>query len=606
MYQFLCLFSSLLTYAFFIQIKKDKNKLTLQESIKYFSYSLVITVFIIHLCLYLLNGVVDMSYNIKHITNVFMIKYSVLTVVVSFASAMFIFFAEKILDRFTIKSKHNNIKRNKKMTKVNLVLASIFIILFFAVFYMVSYYNNVPPEQLMFHLQVPLGGTSFAMIKDIVLKIIVPIILSIVILIELATSHKDKLILEYKNKEIFTITPLKLDLKIISLIIIIAIVAILMFFSKKYNLTNFIQSQFVTSSFIEDNYVNPATVKIDFPDKKKNLIYIYIESMEATYVDKASGGILDYNLIPNLKRLAEEEVNFSNNDNVGGFMQTIGTNWTIAGMVAQTSGLPLKFSTDSSNYDVKNDSFLNGITSLGDILKNNGYKNYLYLGSEVEFAGRDKYFAQHGQYEVFDYNIAKETGKIPSDYKVWWGFEDKKLYEFSKEKLLEISKKDEPFNFTILTVDNHPTGGYLDETCDAPYNSNIENVIKCSDEMAIEFVNWLKKQGFYDDTTIIITGDHANMDSSFISSGDDRYVYDVILNSSVEPVKEKNRKAISFDMFPTTLASMGVKIDGDKLGLGTNLFSNQNTLAEKYGIDKINEELEKKSSFYQNMSLYRK
>lgn len=39
------------------------------------------------------------------------------------------------------------------------------------------------------------------------------------------------------------------------------------------------------------------------------------------------------------------------------------------------------------------------------------------------------------------------------------------------------------------------------------------------------------------------------------------------------------------DMFPTALAAMGVKIEGDRLGLGTNLFSREETLAEKYGYE---------------------
>lgn len=606
MYQFLCLFSSLLTYVFFVQIKKEKRQLTIQENIQYFSYSLVVTIFLIHLCIYLLNGIVDMSYNVNHITNTFMMKYVLLTLVVSIASAWSILFIDNVLSKFSIKSKNNNIKRDKKITRINVILICVFIILFFGAFYMLNYYRNVPAEQLMYHLQVPLGGTSSEMIKDVVSKIVTPIVIAIALLLLLVIPHKKKVVLEHNNKEIFVINPLRLDLKKITLITIILMITLLGVFSHKYNLVSFIQSQFVTSSFIEDNYVNPKNVDVSFPDKKKNLIHIYIESMESTYMDKNSGGLLDYNLIPNLQKLAEEETNFSNNASVGGFMQTIGTNWTIAGMVAQTSGLPLKFSTDSSNYDVKNDSFLNGVTALGDILKDNGYKNYLYLGSAVAFAGRDKYFAQHGEYEVFDYDAAILAAKIPEDYKVWWGYEDKKLYEYSREKLLEISKKDEPFNFTILTVDNHPNGGYLDETCDAPYDSNIENVIKCSDKMAIDFINWIKRQDFYKDTTVIITGDHANMDSSFISTNGDRYVYDAILNPSVQPIKEKNRKITPFDMFPTTLASMGVKIEGDKLGLGTNLFSNKETLAEKYGIDKINDELEKKSSFYQNMSLYDK
>jgi phosphoglycerol transferase len=51
-------------------------------------------------------------------------------------------------------------------------------------------------------------------------------------------------------------------------------------------------------------------------------------------------------------------------------------------------------------------------------------------------------------------------------------------------------------------------------------------------------------------------------------------------------------------MFPTTLAALGATIEGDRLGLGTNLFSDKETLTEKYGYDKLEEELSKTSDFY--------
>ena len=50
-------------------------------------------------------------------------------------------------------------------------------------------------------------------------------------------------------------------------------------------------------------------------------------------------------------------------------------------------------------------------------------------------------------------------------------------------------------------------------------------------------------------------------------------------------------------MYPTTLAALGVKIEGERLGLGTNLFSDKSTLSEKYGVEYVREEIEKKSSF---------
>ena len=90
-----------------------------------------------------------------------------------------------------------------------------------------------------------------------------------------------------------------------------------------------------------------------------------------------------------------------------------------------------------------------------------------------------------------------------------------------------------------------------------------------------------------------ILGDYAN-----------RRIYNAIINSAIEAKNTKNRKFTSLDFYPTTLASMGVKIEGNQLGLGVNLFSDKPTLLEKY--ENFNEELSKKSTFYNNKILYSK
>ena len=47
------------------------------------------------------------------------------------------------------------------------------------------------------------------------------------------------------------------------------------------------------------------------------------------------------------------------------------------------------------------------------------------------------------------------------------------------------------------------------------------------------------------------------------------------INSAVNPVNNMKRTYTTMDNFPTTLAAMGVKIEGNRLGLGTNLFSEE-------------------------------
>lgn len=48
---------------------------------------------------------------------------------------------------------------------------------------------------------------------------------------------------------------------------------------------------------------------------------------------------------------------------------------------------------------------------------------------------------------------------------------------------------------------------------------------------------------------------------------------------------------------------MGVSIEGDRLGLGTNLFSDKQTLTEEYGYAYVNREFQKYSLFYNQVLL---
>lgn len=100
-------------------------------------------------------------------------------------------------------------------------------------------------------------------------------------------------------------------------------------------------------------------------------------------------------------------------------------------------------------------SFFPEINTLGDVLADEGYKQYFFIGSIGQFGGREEYFKEHGDYEVDDYNWAMEKGLIPEGYYEWWGYEDEKLFSFAKDRLTEIAAEGEPFNFTMLTADTH-------------------------------------------------------------------------------------------------------------------------------------------------------
>ena len=454
-------------------------------------------------------------------------------------------------------------------------------------------------DEIIFHLKVPLDGTNSDVVLDginacVPLAVLV-LFLSIFLIIGLRNKHG----------------------KCMIALFLVAVIACGSAGRAAYevydelDVKEYLVSQKKESHFIEQNYVDPRTTKITFPEQKRNLIYIYLESMESTFASKGDGGGLDFNCILELTTLAEENTNFSDSDKLGGGYPAYGGTWTMAGIFSQTSGIPIKNSeqTDDVNATLAEQySFSSQARNLEDILADEGYNQCFMIGSDATFGGRRAYFESHGkgQTEICDYNTAKENGQIPEDYYVWWGYEDQKLFANAQEKLTELSSKDEPFNFTMLTVDTHFEDGYVCEQCQNEFGDNqYANVMACSSRQVDAFVKWIQQQPFYENTTIAISGDHLTMDSDFcndVSEDYERSVYNVFINlpegldTSFE--KTHSREFATLDMFPTTLAAMGVTIEGDRLALGVNLFSDEQTLTEQYGRKGLDKELMKKSKFY--------
>ena len=357
------------------------------------------------------------------------------------------------------------------------------------------------------------------------------------------------------------------------------------------------------TTIYEEQYVDPESVAITAEGETKNLIYIYLESMETAYTSKSRGGAQLFNYIPGLYKLAEANVSFSSTEKLGGFHTPLGTGWTMAALLATTSGIPFSFplGENGQNAMSRYEYFASGLTTLGDILEEKGYRQEFLCGSDAAFAGRDNYFSQHGNYEIFDYNTAIEEGYIEKDYYVWWGLEDQILYEIAKDELTELAASGEPFNFTMLTVDTHHVNGYFCSSCESKYTSRLGNVLACADRQITEFVSWIMEQDFYEDSVIVITGDHPRMDTTLVGKldYDDRTIYNCFINSAVTPIGETvNRTFTSFDIFPTTLAALGFNIEGDRLGLGVNMFSGLPTLAEMMGYKELETEINKYSEYY--------
>jgi phosphoglycerol transferase len=410
----------------------------------------------------------------------------------------------------------------------------------------------------------------------------------------------------------------------------------------------FVAAQFRTSEFIQDHYVDPRGTSeliendeltsesdaqtaetmdniwdeysnpgylVKAPEKLRNLLVIEVESLETTMFTKKQGGAWDYEVIPEMYDLLHDEdaIFFASDSGTRGTQDGYGSTWTTASMIANTAGIPFKVPVGMNNsYHSKN--FLKGAYALGDVLRDFGYRNVLISACRTSFGGVAEYFTCHGNYEIIDpNNLRFKTGaetyysmEIPKSQKNEWGFSDEFTFDVAKKFLsTQSGADDQPWHLFISTIDTHFTGYTYEADEDykgseTKFNRQLENVYATTSRSIAEFVQWVKKQPFYENTTIVIIGDHVNMLKSFCDKDDDdlRGRYNLILNSVVSTANTKNRSFTAFDFYPTMLAAAGFTIGGDRLGLGANLFSSRPTLAETYELSYMNAELEKKSDFY--------
>lgn len=486
-------------------------------------------------------------------------------------------------------------KHSKPSTqrKISLWLIPVFLFVFLAMVLLfadrwyIRTYGHTNFDSILFTITSDLSGTSTTLLWQYLLKGLLPAILSSAALAALAV-----LLLAKKKVRAWMVV----------LALILLSVAAIVFAAFDSDLVNYLAGVNSSYNIYEDYYHDPDQTTITFPEKKRNLVYIVLESMETTFLSKELGGGVDNNLIPELYELAKNNINFSQNEGVGGFRQSTGATWSIGSLVSQTSGVPL-VPMVAQNEESTDGQFLPGLTTMMDILHENGYYQAFMLGSSAGFADTGLYYQVHGVDKIYDIYTARADGTLPSNYwDGWWGMEDYHLFDYAKQELTKISQQDQPFAFTVMTIDTHHIGGNKCPYCEDVYEEQYDNVISCSSRQVAEFVQWLQEQPYYEDTTIVIVGDHNSMDNAYFNRNVDssytRRVYNCFINSVAQTTGSKNREFCTLDLFPTTLAAMGCTIEGDRLGLGTNLFSGLDTLTEQLGFDSLCAQLLSNRDYY--------
>lgn len=319
--------------------------------------------------------------------------------------------------------------------------------------------------------------------------------------------------------------------------------------------------------FAEDRFsgafVDPAQVELR-PGRLKNLVLIYVESLEDTYGDARIWG---RDLLRPLRDLGG--ASFAH------YRSAPGATWTIAGMVATQCGVPLRIVSQS---DVKQRSpdapaFLPGATCLGDILRRYGYRNVCLGGAPLSFAGKGRFLRDHHYDDAYGREEWLKSG-IEGKAFGEWGLYDEDLYAQARAKLAQLHASGQRFNLTLLTLDMHNPHGFVSPACRLRGVKGFEDIVQCASYQAAEFVRHIEQSGYLKDTNVVILGDHLAVSNSVydaLRKVDDRRIFNRFISERL-PLKN-TEEILPFDLFPSMLEFVGIEVQGGRLGLGYSGFN---------------------------------
>ncbi len=438
-------------------------------------------------------------------------------------------------------------------------------------YWVTSNFGKASIEQVLYHAQFGVGGlvdTDIGIVRSFVtLCLLVPIVSSLLLVL---IEYSIALTLIYRSTHWFA-KPMQVfnlrGLKVFYWFIghrapLYSLIISCVYFAFQFSISAFVHNQF-GEDYFGKHYIDPKTIKIDSV-KPKNLMLIYVESLEDTYKDNA---IFGKNLLKSLDKL--KGVSFT------GFKQAPGTHWTIAGITASQCGLPLKNVSlyDGNNQGENIQSFLPNAVCLGDILHDAGYHNVYMGGDALAFAGKGKFFQDHHYDEVYGREELKQ-GLSAKDMN-FWGLYDDDLFVLVKAKLKQLHAKSQPFNLTMTTIDTHGPDGHFSKYCKKRGVTEFKGIVECTSNQVANFVQFMQKSGYLKDTNVVILGDHLamfNPVNTELNSAKQRFIFNRFISNQL--IKKNREDILHFDLFPTILEFIGFKLEGGKLGLGFSGISN--------------------------------
>ncbi|MDD2840295.1 MAG: sulfatase-like hydrolase/transferase [Rickettsiales bacterium] len=280
------------------------------------------------------------------------------------------------------------------------------------------------------------------------------------------------------------------------------------------------------------DYITKDNLKVfKSKEKYKNLVLIYLESFDQSFL--TDDYVKGYS--KNLQNLALKNKFYNNMEQLKGC-------WgTVPGIICTQCGVQFNsyFLIDNPYRNINNTQ----LVCVSDILNKAKYKQVFIGGAEKKLFNKGNYLLSHEYDVVEDKNSLVGKNPLLKNELVDWGVADYDVFDIAKKEYVKLSKKNKPFNLTILTTSTHSPTGIYDKRCKNSTNSKILNAVECDDFLVQDFVKFLKKQKNFENTLVVILPDHIQFSMSSLNRLVDQNkekLYFIILNGNKSKIDISN------------------------------------------------------------------
>ncbi|QKY69452.1 LTA synthase family protein [Lentibacillus sp. CBA3610] len=306
----------------------------------------------------------------------------------------------------------------------------------------------------------------------------------------------------------------------------------------------------------------------------KNVIFITLESIQSFVINNDVNG---EEITPFLNSLVGDESTYYFENF---YHQTLQGKTSDSEFLVENSLYPLSrgavFFTHGGNE-------YNG---LSEILGEEGYHSAVFHANNKSFWNRDQMYDSLG----VDHFYGEEAYEVNQENSVGWGLKDKPFFE---QSIKYLQSMEEPFHSKFITLTNHfPFELSEEDSSIDKYDSssstlnNFFPTVRYMDEAVEQFFDQLKEAGLYEDSIIVMMGDHYG-----ISENHDRAMSEYLGKDEVTPYDHvqlqrvpmfihipghEDGKVMSevtgqIDVKPTLLNMLGVSAEND-IQFGNDMF----------------------------------